>query len=200
MKLIKALGVALVVVGSSLALPALADPDIEGGIQDGLCPDPNGPTDGFVTVLGRTVVVPVGTPITEGKDPVDCDRLAEGDRVKISCTDETCATAASIKWDPNSAESAIGIVPCGANPLGFRLKNMACLVDANTEVKQDNKKNFLGLPVTKPPTQPTVADLYAFLCSPTTVWGTTPGTLEVKCTGYNAGPGKIGATKVELKK
>ena len=196
MNMMKALGVALVAVGASMALPAMADPDIEGAIQDGFCPvDPN---PGFVQVLGRTVEVPFGTAITMGKDPVDCSRIAEGDRIKIACGDAACSWAAGIKWEPNSAESEVGASVDCTNYAGFRLRNMGCVVDANTEVKQNAKKNYLGA---LDPANPTLAEFFAFMCAvPPADRGITPGTIEVKCVGYNDGPGRIGAIKVEVKK
>jgi hypothetical protein len=180
--------------------PAMADPDLEGAIQDGFCP---GAGTGFVVVLGITVAIPDGTPITtDGGKPVDCTKLVEGDRIKVGCTAANCSTAAYVKFEANSTESSVSFeIDCSGNKLGFALQNdVACLVNPATEVKQDTKKNFLGLPVTKPPTQPTVTDLFNFLCAGSTIPGTTPGTLEVKCSGYNAGGGNVDATKVEVKK
>ena len=195
MKTLKALGVAFIVAGSFMALPAMADPDLEGTIQDiSIC-------DG-IKVLGKTSTITASTIITEeGGGVIGCGTLDIGDRVKVGCTDKTCDTAASIKFNPNSSESSVAsVIGCPAAVTGFTLSNgVFCDLtqeDGPTVVKQDKKKNFLGL--VPPSSTGTVADLQAFLCAATL--GTTPGTLLVKCSGHVEGPpGTIDASKVELK-
>ena len=194
MKTLKALGVALIVAGSFMALPAMADPDLEGTIQDiSICTS--------IVVLGKTSAITASTIITEeGGGVIGCGTLDIGDRVKVGCTDKTCDTAASIKFNPNSSESSVASVNGCPSATGFTLSNgVLCDLtqeDGPTVVKQDKKKNFLGL--VPPSSTGTVADLQAFLCS--ALLGTTPGTLLVKCSGHVEGPvATIDASKVELK-
>lgn len=198
MKTIVALGVGLFALGSLMALPAMADPDLEGTIQAIQCP-PDAVTPGGIVVLGSGAHIPPGIPITgEGPAVITCADLQVGSRVKVGCTDDTCATAAYIEFIPDSAESSINIVGCGGGCFALK-NNVACFLRPDTRVKQNPAKNFLGLPVTTPPTQPTLTDLVNFLTNPATVPGTTPGTLLVQCEGiYLVGTGIV-ATTVQLK-
>jgi len=128
---------------------------------------------------------------------ITCGDLQVGLRVKVGCTDATCATAAYIEVSPVSAESSIKIVGCVGEC--FQLtSNVACFLTPDVQVKQN--QNLLGLPDSKPKPKPTVADLVNFLNNPATVPGVTPGTLEVQCEGlYVRGIG-IFATTVHLEK
>ena len=161
MKTVMALAVLLVAVGSLMAPPAMADPDLEGSIEAITCPDAVNP--GAIAVLGPIVAIPPRTPVTLGPLAVTCANLQVGLRVKVGCTDATCATAAYIEVSPVSAESSIKIVGCVGEC--FQLtSNVACFLTPDVRVQQN--KNFLGLPDTKPKPKPTVTDLVNFLNNP----------------------------------
>jgi hypothetical protein len=195
MKTITALGLVLVALGSLTAPPAMADPDLEGSIEALACPDAVNP--GAISVLGPIVAIPPGTPVTLGPLAITCTDLQVGFRVKVGCTDATCATAAYIEVSPVSAESSIAIVGCAG--ICFQLtSDVACFLTPGVRVQQN--KNFLGLPDTKPKPKPTPTDLVNFLTNPATVPGVTPGTLEVQCEGLYVPGAGIFATTVHLKK
>ena len=148
-------------------------------------------------MLGPSVAIPPGIPITVGPAAITCTDLQVGLRVKVGCTDATCTTAAYIEVSPSRPRVRLKL--SGAPGACFLLtNNVGCFLTPDVRVKQT--KNFLGLPETKPKTQPPVTDLVNFLNNPATVLGVTPGTLEVQCEGvYVVGTGII-ATTVQLKK
>lgn len=97
MKTLTAFGMFLALaLGPWVALPVMADPDLDGAITALTCPDAGVPSDGSITVLGVTSVIPAaGIPITgEGPAPITCSDLKVGDRVKVGCTGATCNAAA----------------------------------------------------------------------------------------------------------
>jgi hypothetical protein len=136
MKTIMALGVVLVALGSLMAPPAMADPDLEGSIEAITCPDAVNP--GAISVLGPIVAIPPGTPVTLGPLAITCGNLQVGLRVKVGCTDATCATAAYIEVSPVSAESSIAIVGCAG--VCFQLtSDVACFLTPDVRVQQNEE-------------------------------------------------------------
>jgi hypothetical protein len=201
MKTITALGAVLALLGSLMTLPAMADPDLDEGIEAITCPDFSIPADGSITVLGKASTINAATVIEGDPDPVPCGALQVGDQVKVSCTDNTCVTAAKIKFKPASAESSVAAAACpyvGGTALIELSNAVICEVRPDAQVKQP-KSNPLGV---VPPAKPTVTDLMNFLCDQQGLGqlGIAFGTNEDKCAGHNLGGGVLDTFKVEVKK
>lgn len=181
------------VVGPWSTMQAAADTDLEGNIQAIECPTEEDP--GFITVLGVTSVLPFGTVIKSGPNQISCEDLNGGERVKVKCADPACETVASLQWKGNvSAEGPVTAADCEEHS-GFQLASgVVCDVDGDTKVKLKKPK---GPGPKLPPA--TLEDLFNLLCGEGVILGTTPGTVEVKCEGQDAGEGHIDASKVDSK-
>lgn len=167
---------------------AFADTDLDANVEDLLCPTDVDP--GSITVLGVTAVLPVGL-VVHG---ATCAGIEVGDHVKAKCADAACTSVAGLDWKSKvSAEGPVASVDC-VNREGFTLaSSVVCDVSDTPHVTMKKPKGATAW-------HPTLATLFDLFCAEGTVLGTTPGTVEVKCEGDDAGDGLIVASKVQSKK